>query len=142
MLIGIPREIMPGERRVAATPQTVKKLVQDGAEVWIERGAGEGSYHHDADYAAAGARIEPDVRALFSAADVILKVKEPQMNRELGAHEIDLMHTGQVLLTFIHPASPANHDMVRRMAEKGVTGLTLDGVPLHILPSTLTLIKY
>lgn len=129
MVIGIPREIMPGERRIAATPETAGKLAQDGAQVLIERGAGEGSYFDDAAYAAAGATIVADVAELYRRADVILKVKEPQRNEQKGVSEIDMMHGGQVLITFIHPASPANHAMVRAMAEKGITGLTLDGVP-------------
>lgn len=129
MLIGIPKEIMQGERRIAATPETAAKLIADGAEVWVEQNAGEGSYYHDAQYEAAGAKIIADVAALYANADVILKVKEPQHNQQKNLHEIDMMHSGQVLITFIHPASPVNHEMVRRMAEKGITGLTLDGVP-------------
>ncbi|MDL2319320.1 NAD(P) transhydrogenase subunit alpha [Eubacteriales bacterium OttesenSCG-928-A19] len=129
MLIGIPKEIMAGERRVAATPETAAKLVKDGAQVWIEQGAGEGSYYHDTQYVEAGAKVIPDVAEIFARADVILKVKEPQFNQTKGKHEIEMMHAGQVLVTFIHPASPANHDMVRAMARQGVTGLTLDGVP-------------
>ena len=129
MVIGIPKEIMRGERRVAATPETVGKLIRDGAEVWVQQGAGEGSYFHDAQYADAGARIVSDARGVFDGADMILKVKEPQFNRELGVHEVDMLRAGQALITFIHPASPVNHDMVRALAQKGVTGITLDGVP-------------
>ena len=58
-----------------------------------------------------------------------LKVKEPLFNEIKGKHEIDMMKQGQYLITFIHPASPVNHEMVKRMADKGVIGLTLDGVP-------------
>jgi len=129
MRIGIPKEIMQGERRVAATPETAAKLVKDGAEVFVETGAGRGAFFEDEKYVAAGATIMEDVEELYALADVILKVKEPQFNAQKKLHEIDMMHEGQVLMTFIHPASPANHEMVRMMAEKGVTGLTLDGVP-------------
>lgn len=129
MLIGIPKEIMHGERRVSAIPETVAKLVKDGAEVWVEKGAGEGAFFHDNQYVQAGAKIVDDVAVIYEKADVILKVKEPQFNHEKNLHEVDMMHAGQVLITFIHPASPVNHDMVRAMAKKGVVGLTLDGVP-------------
>lgn len=129
MIIAIPREIMRGESRVSATPETVKKFVEDGATVLVEAGAGEPSFHHDEDYVAAGATLMTDVVELFSKADVILKVKEPLFNEQLGKHEVELMHEGQVLITFIHPASPVNHDMVRLLAKQGVIGLTLDGVP-------------
>ena len=129
MLIGIPKEIMHGERRVSAIPETVAKLVKDGAEVWVEKNAGEGAFFHDNQYVQVGAKIVDDVAVIYEKADVILKVKEPQFNHEKNLHEVDMMHAGQVLITFIHPASPVNHDMVRAMAKKGVVGLTLDGVP-------------
>jgi len=129
MIIGIPKEIMKGERRVAATPETVKKLVSDGALVFIEKGAGDGSFFHDEEYVAAGATIKDDPKEVFSSSDVIFKVKEPQYNEKLGIHEVDLMHKGQYLITFIHPASPVNHEMVKALAKKGVIGLTLDSIP-------------
>lgn len=129
MIIGIPTEIMQGERRVSATPETAGKLVRDGAEVWVQQGAGEGAFFTDAQYAAVGAKITADVAELYGRADVILKVKEPQFNGEKNLHEVDMMRAGQVLLTFLHPASPVNHDMIRALARKGVTALTLDGVP-------------
>lgn len=129
MIIGIPKEIMHGEHRVAAIPETVAKLSNDGAAVLVEKSAGEGAFYHDDQYAAAGAQIIADVAELYARADLILKVKEPQFNTEKNCLEIDLMHTGQYLITFIHPASPVNHPMVKAMAAKGIIGLTLDGVP-------------
>ena len=129
MVIGIPREIMHGEGRVSATPETVKKMKDDGFEVLVENNAGAGAFFADADYAAAGAEMVADVAELYKRADIVLKVKEPLFNEEKGVHEIDMMHEGQYLITFIHPASPVNHEMVKKMAAKGIIGLTLDGVP-------------
>lgn len=129
MIICVPKEIMHGENRVAATPETIQKFVADGATVYVEAGAGEPSFHHDEEYIKAGATLLSDTADLFQRADVILKVKEPLFNEKLGKHEVDLMHEGQVLITFIHPASPINHDMVRKLASQGVVALTLDGVP-------------
>lgn len=129
MIIGIPTEIMHGEKRVSAIPETVKKMVNDGAEVLFQNGAGVGSFYMDDAYKEAGAVLVSDVEEIFEKADVILKVKEPQFNYEKNKHELDMMHKGQYLITFIHPASPQNHQMVKHMAEKGVIGLTLDGVP-------------
>ncbi|MBQ2769612.1 MAG: NAD(P)(+) transhydrogenase (Re/Si-specific) subunit alpha, partial [Clostridia bacterium] len=129
MIIGIPKEIMHGEDRVSATPETVKKMVQDGATVLVETNAGKGAFFSDAAYAEAGAQIIADVAELYEKADVILKVKEPQFNESKGCSEVDLMHEGQYLITFIHPASPVNHKMVQAMADKGIISLTLDGVP-------------
>jgi len=129
MIIGIPKEIMHGERRVAAIPETIKKMVSDGNRVLFQSGAGIGSHHTDSEYAEAGAELVYDVREIFGKADVILKVKEPQFNAYEKIHELDMMHSGQYIITFIHPASPSNHTMVKKMAEKGIIGLTLDGVP-------------
>ena len=129
MVIGIPREIMHDEGRVSATPETVKKMKADGFEVLVEKNAGAGAFFADEEYAAAGAELVADVADLYKRADIVLKVKEPLFNEEKGLHEIDMMHEGQYLITFIHPASPVNHEMVRRMAAKGIIGLTLDGVP-------------
>jgi len=129
MIVGVPKEIMPGERRVAATPETVALMVKDGLTVYVELTAGEGSYYDDEQYLAAGAKVIADVAELFAKADVIMKVKEPQFNKEKGLHEVEMMQAGQYLLTFIHPASPENHEMVKNLAAKGVTAMTLDGIP-------------
>lgn len=129
MIIGIPKEIMPGERRVSATPETVGEMVKSGATVLVENSAGEGAFHSDESYSSVGATILEDCAELFEKSDVILKVKEPQFNSEKGCSEINFMHRGQYLITFIHPAAPANHSMVKEMARKGIIGLTLDGIP-------------
>lgn len=129
MIIGIPREIMKGEARVAASPETVKKFIQDGEKVLIEKGAGIKSLYKDEEYVAMGAELVENPIELFKKSDLILKVKEPLYNETLSMHEVDMMHKGQYLITFIHPASPVNHEMVKKLAAAGVTSLTLDGIP-------------
>ncbi len=129
MIIGVPKEIMHDEYRVAAIPETVKKFVADGHKILVEKDAGAGAFFPDAQYAEAGAEIVEDVREIYKKSDLILKVKEPLFNEKYGVHEIDMMKRGQYLITFIHPASPVNHEMVKKMAANGVIGLTLDGVP-------------
>lgn len=129
MIIGIPKEIMHDERRIAAIPETVAKMVNSGNTVLIEKGAGVGSFYSDETYSAVGGELISDVEELYEKADIILKVKEPLYNEKLNKHEIDLMHKGQYLITFIHPASTINHEMVKNMAAKGIIGLTLDGIP-------------
>ncbi len=129
MIVGIPTEIMPGERRVAATPETIRAMIAAGYELVVQAGAGLGALIDDAAYQEAGARLVADARTLYQHADIILKVKEPRYNSDTACSELDLMHEGQVVIAFLHPAAPANHDMVRQMAQKGITGLTLDGVP-------------
>ena len=129
MIIGIPKEIMHDENRVACSPETVGKFVKDGYTVLVENHAGDGALYHDEDYAAAGARMVSNPQDIYDRADLILKVKEPLMNEQLGKHEVDMMHKGQYLITFIHPASPVNHEMVKRMTAQGVTAFTLDCIP-------------
>lgn len=129
MIVGIPKEIMGGEARVAASPETVKKFIADGSIVLVEKGAGERSLYHDEQYEEVGAQLISDPKELYHKADLILKVKEPLFNEAIGLHEVEMMHRGQYLITFIHPASPVNHEMVIRLAEAGIIGLTLDGIP-------------
>ena len=129
MIIGIPKEIMLGEARVAASPETVKKFIQDGAKVLIEIGAGINSLYHDEDYIAMGAELVSSPLDVYKRSDLILKVKEPLFNSSFNMHEVDMMHKGQYLITFIHPASPVNHEMVKKLAAVGVISLTLDGIP-------------
>lgn len=129
MIVGVPKEIMLGEYRVAATPETVKEMVDLGLTVLVEQNAGVGSFYHDEDYKQAGAQMIADCAEVFEKSDLILKVKEPLFNEEKGRSEISMMHEGQYLITFIHPAAPVNHEMVKEMAKQGVISLTLDGVP-------------
>jgi len=129
LTIGIPKEIMKGERRVAAIPDTVRKMVAEGATVIVEEGAGVGSYFSDEDYKAAGASLVNDAEALFGEADIIIKVKEPLFNEDKGKHEVEMMKEGQCLVSFLHPAAPSNHRMIKDLARLGVNSLTLDGIP-------------
>lgn len=129
MIIGIPKEIMHDEARVSCTPETVGKFVKDGFEVLVEKSAGDGALYCDEDYIAAGAKLIDNPEEIYQKAEVILKVKEPQFNEKLGKHEIDMMHKGQYIITFIHPAAPVNHEMVKNMAAKGIIAITLDGIP-------------
>lgn len=129
MIIGIPKEIMHDEARVAATPETVGKFVKDGFQVLVECHAGDGALYHDEDYEREGATMVADPQEIYDRAEMILKVKEPLFNEQKQKHEVDMMHRGQYLITFIHPASPVNHDMVRQLTAKGVIAITLDGIP-------------
>ena len=129
MTIGIPKEIMLGERRVAATPEVVRKMVLDGAKVVIEIGAGGGSFFANDEYKAVGAELLADAKEVFAKSDLILKVKEPRFSDKMGIHEVDMMKEGQYLIAFLHPASPNNHQMVRKLAAKGVIAISLDSIP-------------
>jgi len=129
MIIGVPKEIMAEEGRVALLPQQVEELSKRGYEVVVESGAGIGSFIEDRAYLEAGAEIVSDVRELYGKAEVVLKVKEPLLNEKIGKHEISMMREGAVLMTFLHPAAPANHAMVRQLCERGITAFSMDAVP-------------
>ncbi len=129
MIIGIPKEIMEEEKRVAATPETTEKLIKLGFDVIIESNAGAGIYFSDEDYRSAGAEVTADVETLFGRADIILKVKEPKYNVNAGRHEIEMMKDESILITFLHPATPSNHKIVRMLKDKKITSLTMDGIP-------------
>jgi NAD(P) transhydrogenase subunit alpha len=129
VILGIPKEIMADENRVAAIPETVVKYVQKGFKVLVESGAGSGIFIDDEEYKKAGAEIIADVEDLFQRADVILKVKQPEFNNKVQKHEIDMLRNDSFLITFLHPAAPASRQNVLKLEEKGVTALTMDGIP-------------
>lgn len=129
MFIGVPREIMPGEQRVAALPSTVERLVKAGHTVGVETQAGTGALVEDSAFAEAGALVLPDAATLYERADLVLKVKQPYFNSAVGAHEAMMLRPGSVLITFLHPAAPSNHEMIKMLAERGVTSFSMDAIP-------------
>lgn len=129
MVIGIPREIMEEERRVAALPETVKEYVAMGFTVLVEASAGAGVFQPDEAYRRAGAEIVPTAQALFDRADIVLKVKQPCFNREAQKHESQMLRQGSLLITFLHPAAPSNHETVRALRDRRITSFTMDGIP-------------
>ncbi len=120
-VIGVPREVFPGEKRVATVPETVPKLAKLGFEIIVQSGAGEAASISDEAYAAAGARVVPDAAAVWSGADIIFKVRAP--SRE----EIQAMREGQILASFIWPAQ--NPELLQQLAAKKATVLAMDSVP-------------
>jgi NAD(P) transhydrogenase subunit alpha len=127
MRVAIPREIHPGERRVAATPDTVARLLKLGFDVRVGSGAGAGSSMSDAAYEAAGAKIVRSVAALWGEADVVLKVRPPELDPELGKHEVDLLPLQGTLVSFIWPAT--NAELLTKLTERKATVLAMDQVP-------------
>jgi NAD(P) transhydrogenase subunit alpha len=117
----VPQESRSNERRVAAVPETVKKMVAAGLEVEIQAGAGEGSGFLDTDYEAAGARIVPNAHAALKQADVVLKVSEPLVT------EVDALRAGSVLMALLDPYR--NLPMARRLAERGISSFAMELVP-------------
>jgi H+-translocating NAD(P) transhydrogenase subunit alpha len=127
MRIGVPREIHPGEMRVATTPDVVTQLQKLGFTVSVESGAGAGSSFDDEAYRKVGATITNDVRGLWASSDIILKVRPPEAHPDLAVNEVDLAHEGQVLIAFLWPAQ--RPDLLQALSDKGVTALAMDSVP-------------
>jgi H+-translocating NAD(P) transhydrogenase subunit alpha len=127
MKVGIPKEVRRGERRVAATPETVARLLKLGFEVVVEKDAGAGASFADAEYEAQGASITADAQRLWQDADLVLKVQPPEHHPELGVHEADLLREGGRLVSFIFPAK--NQELVQHLARRKATVLAIDQVP-------------
>jgi NAD(P) transhydrogenase subunit alpha len=127
MKIAVPRERRVGERRVAATPETTRRLVQMGFDVAVEAGAGAGASFADEEYRDAGARLVTDPRKLWSEAELVLKVQPPDEYTELGAHEADLISPGAVLISFLWPGK--NQQLVQRLSARKATALAVDQIP-------------
>src|SRR5437868_4615363 len=102
--IGVPKEIFAGEARVAATPDTAQKLQKLGFEVLIEANAGANANFPDEAFEKANCRIVADAETLWREADIILKVRAPEMNADSGKHEAELLAAGKTLISFIYPA--------------------------------------
>lgn len=121
MKIGAPREIFEGENRVAMTPDSVLALAKLGHTAVVEAGAGAKAGFTDAAYQAAGAEVVPDAKAVFAAADVVVKVRGPE------AAEAALLKKGQTLISFFWPAQ--NADLLDQVAKQGATVVAMDMVP-------------
>ena len=121
MQLVIPRETQPGENRVSATPETVKKLVRLGAEVVIESGAGTGAGISDADYEAAGASIGSDRSALLGSADMVLRLRKPEMD------EISQLKSGCIHVSYLDPFN--EKDLIRAFASHNVTAVSMEMIP-------------
>jgi NAD(P) transhydrogenase subunit alpha len=127
MKIGVPKEIQDGERRVATTPDAVGQLRKLGFDVIVESGAGAAASFPDGAYEQAGAALAPDARAVWSSADIILKVRGPAPHPALGVHEAELLREGQTLISFLWPAQ--NPDLLQRLAARKANVLAVDAVP-------------
>ena len=121
LMIGIPREIFPGEKRVATVPEVVEKLIKLGFKVAVESGAGDAANFSDETYRTAGVEIIDGAAKLWSASDIVFKVCVPT------SAEVDLMREGGILIGFIWPAQ--NPELMQQLAAKKATVLAIDALP-------------
>ena len=121
MLIAIPKETAPGELRAALIPDTVKKLVRMGAEVSLEAGAGTGAGFSDGDYETAGASIASDKASLLGAADVVLRVRKPELS------DVELLKPGSIHVSFLDPFN--EHALIDALKAKNISAISMEMIP-------------
>jgi NAD(P) transhydrogenase subunit alpha len=126
MKIAILKERRPHETRVAATPETVRKLKALGAEITIEAGAGSAAAYSDQAYSEAGANIVPDAASASAAADILFKIQRP-MSADEGVDELGLLRHGQVLMAPL--GALTNSELVHALAARGDTAFALELIP-------------
>jgi NAD(P) transhydrogenase subunit alpha len=127
LIVGVPKEIYPGERRVALTPAVVPMLAKAGLEVAIETGAGAAAGYPDAQYQEKGAKILPDRAAAFAQADIIVQVLSHGENDKNGANDLPLLRRGQILIGFLRPLASA--ETVQEVAQTGATAFAVELMP-------------
>ncbi len=127
MRVGVTKEIVAGERRVALAPDAVARLVASGTEVLVESGAGEEANFSDEMYKEAGAELADNAASLLGSVEVVLKVQAPAMNAALGKHEVEMIARGAAVIALLQPL--ANLDLVRMLNEREITSFSMDTVP-------------
>jgi proton-translocating NAD(P)+ transhydrogenase subunit alpha len=147
MIISVPKETFPGERRVALVPASVPPLIKSGVRVQIESDAGAAAGFTNDAYRESGAEVIADRRQLFQSADIVLQVRGLGANPQTGAADLDFMRDGLVLLA---PCDPlGNPAAVRQLAERGVTLFAMELIPritraqsMDVLSSMATIAGY
>jgi len=127
MIVGVPRESFPGERRVALVPAVIPNLAKAGLEVVVEAGAGVEAGYPDADYVAKGAKVLPNRAEVFRAADILTQVLCYGSNDRTGKADLPLFHRDQVLVGFLRPLGSV--ETISDIAAKGVTSFSVELMP-------------
>jgi NAD(P) transhydrogenase subunit alpha len=147
MIVGVPRESFPGERRVALVPAAVPNLTKAGLQVVVEAGAGIGAGYPDADYAAKGAKIVTDRSEVFRAADIVVQILCYGSNDKTGKADVPFFRDGQALIGFLRPLGSI--ETIQEIASKGVTSFSVELMPrttraqsMDVLSSMATICGY
>ena len=127
MIVGVPRESFPGERRVALVPAVVPSLVKAGLEVVVEAGAGAEAGYPDAEYVARGAKVLAGRAEVFAAADIVVQVLCYGSNDRTGKDDLPLLRRDQVLIGFLRPLGSI--ETIREIADRGVTSFSVELMP-------------
>ncbi len=127
MKIGIPKETLAGETRVALAPSAVPGLLKKKHEVIVEAGAGAASFLSDDDYVKAGATVVQSALEVYEAADIVFKVQPPGVHPDSGRQEVDLLREGTAFVGFLAPFN--NPDIIRALKQRKITGFSMEFVP-------------
>src|SRR5215475_1993404 len=127
MIVGVPREGFPGERRVALVPAALANLSKIGLEVIVESGAGVEAGYPDAEYSAKGAKVVSDRSEIFRSADIICQVLSPGANDKTGAADLAQFRRDQIVIGFFRPMNSS--DVLKALAERGVTSFSVELIP-------------
>jgi len=127
VIVGVPKESYPGERRVALVPVVIPNLIKAGLEVVVETGAGEQAGYPDAAYVEKGATVLSDRAAVFSRADIVVQVLCYGSNDVSGKADLPLMKRGQTLIGFLRPFGSA--EIVQQIAQAGVSAFSVELMP-------------
>jgi NAD(P) transhydrogenase subunit alpha len=147
MIVGVPRESFPGERRVALVPAAVPNLTKAGLQVVVEAGTGVAAGYPDPEYAAKGAKIVADRAEVFRAADIVVQVLCYGSNDKTGKADVPLFRDGQVLIGFLRPLGSL--ETIQEIASRGVTSFSVELMPrttraqsMDVLSSMATICGY
>ncbi len=127
MKVGIPKEIVKGETRVAVIPSMISIFTRNQHEVFVQSGAGKGSFFSDEDYKKAGATIVEAAAKLFGSVDLLFKVQPPKKHPETGKHEVEMLKNGAALIGFLSPVY--NQEAIRKLAGRKITSFAMEFVP-------------
>jgi NAD(P) transhydrogenase subunit alpha len=127
MIVGVPRETFPGERRVALVPAAIPNLMKAGLQVVVEAGAGIGAAYPDADYVAKGAKILPERSEVFRTADIVVQLLCYGSNDKTGKADVPLFRRDQVLIGFMRPLGSL--ETIQEIAATGVTSFSVELMP-------------
>lgn len=126
MIIAIPKELLPGENRVACVPDVASKLIKSGFEVIVEKNVGLSAGFRDDQYIKAGAKVADTIEELYSNADIIFKVQRP-IEHPSGKHEVDLYKKGSLLISLAYVLH--YYETAKKCAEKGIDFISMDMIP-------------
>jgi H+-translocating NAD(P) transhydrogenase subunit alpha len=127
MIVGVPRETYPGERRVALVPAVIPNLAKAGLEVVVEAGAGTEAGYADTEFTSKGAKVLPSRADVFRAADIIVQVLGYGANDKTGKVDVPFFRQGQALIGFLRPLGSI--DTISEIANKGVTAFSVELMP-------------